>query len=316
MPTNARKPSPSAEKILLIRHGAFGDIVQTDGALRDIRARFPHAETVLLTTAPFRKLMARCPHIDRILIDNRAPLWKLNALWALRTALKTEAFDRVFDLQKTDRTDLYRRFFLRNAIWSGRAAGDCPASAIDGYVAQLRRAGVEPAECIRPNVGWMADDVNTLLIEAGVRHPYIALIPGCAARHPQKRWPYYNQLAAALIARGYDIVMAPGPDEIELCKRIPGHTLLGPNGFLNWFELAGVLKDACFVVGNDTGPSHVASCLDKPGLALFGPHTSAARTGICRGEFGAIEVANLAELSVQTVLDAILRKLPAQENSV
>lgn len=316
MPTRARKPSPTAEKILIIRHGAFGDIVQTDGALRDIRAGFPDAEIVLLTSAPFRKLMGRCPHIDRILIDNRAPLWKLGALWSLRKTLKSEAFDRVFDLQKTDRTELYHRLFLNNTIWSGRVAGHRPASAIDGYITQLRSAGVEPAECARPNVEWMADDVRAALVEAGVRQPYIVLIPGCSARHPHKRWPYYDQLAAALIAQGYDVVTAPGPDEIDLCKSIPGHTLLGPNGFLNWFELAGVLKASCFIVGNDTGPSHVASCLRKPGLALFGPHTSAARTGICRGEFEAIEVANLAELEVQTVLNTVLSKLRAQENSV
>jgi ADP-heptose:LPS heptosyltransferase len=150
----------------------------------------------------------------------------------------------------------------------------------------------------------------------GVRTPYVALIPGSAARHPHKRWPYYDQLAKALRERGYDVVTAPGPDEIELAKSIPGHTLLGPNGFLNWFELAGVLKGASFIVGNDTGPSHVASCLRKPGLVLFGPHTSAALTGIARGDFHAIEVPDLAGLSVGTVLDAVLRRLPPQENSV
>jgi ADP-heptose:LPS heptosyltransferase len=155
------------------------------------------------------------------------------------------------------------------------------------------------------------------LEQEGVRKPYVALIPGCSARHPQKRWPYYAQLATALIDRGYDVVTAPGPDEIELAKSIPGHTLLRPNGFLTWFELAGVLKDACFVVGNDTGPSHLASHLGRPGLALFGSHTSAARTGICRGDFHAIEVPDLKELPVETVLEAVLPKLPpVQENSV
>jgi ADP-heptose:LPS heptosyltransferase len=163
----------------------------------------------------------------------------------------------------------------------------------------------------------MADDMSTFLRHEGVRKSYVALIPGCSARHPQKRWPYYAQLAQALIERGYEVVTAPGPDEIKLAKSIPGHTLLGPNGFLNWFELAGVLKEACYVVGNDTGPSHVASCLGKAGLALFGSHTSAARTGIRRGDFDALEVPDLAELSVETVLAAIMPKLPpVQENSV
>ena len=41
------------EKVLVIRHGAFGDIVQADGALRDIRAHHPGVEIVLLTTPPF-----------------------------------------------------------------------------------------------------------------------------------------------------------------------------------------------------------------------------------------------------------------------
>ncbi len=46
-------PTPStAERVLIIRHGAFGDIVQSDGAFRDIRAHHPGAEIDLLTTPP------------------------------------------------------------------------------------------------------------------------------------------------------------------------------------------------------------------------------------------------------------------------
>jgi len=305
-----------SEKILIIKHGAFGDIVQADGVIRDIRAHHPQARITLLTTPPFRKLMDRCPHIDQIITDARPPFWKVRDWLSLAGKLRTERFTRVYDLQKSDRSDLYRRLFFRTADWNGRKLGYQPPSAIAGYITQLTDADIPAPHSDCPDVSWMADDVSALLASERVHHPYVALIPGCSAKHPQKRWPYYSELAQALIARGYDIVTVPGPDEIELCKSIPGHTLLGQNGFLNWFELAGVLKEACFVVGNDTGPSHVASCLGKPGLALFGSHTSAARTGICRGEFRAIEVANLAELSVQTVLDATLRKLPAQENSV
>ena len=311
------KPSALAsEKILIIKHGAFVDIVQADGVLRDIRAQHPHAEATLLTTPPFRKLMSRCPHIDHIITDARPPFWNIGEWLTLASKLRVERFTHVYDLQKSDRSDLYRKLFFRSTTWNGRKPGYQPPSAIAGYITQLTDAGIRATHSDRPDVSWMADDMSPLLATEGVRKPYIALIPGCSAKHPQKRWPYYAELAQALIGRGYDVVTAPGPDEIELSKSIPGHTLLGPNGFLNWFELAGVLKEACFVVGNDTGPSHVASCLSKPGLALFGPHTSASRTGICRGEFKAIEVANLADLEVQTVLDAVLSRIPAQEKSV
>jgi ADP-heptose:LPS heptosyltransferase len=297
------------DKILVIRHGAFGDIVQADGALRDIRAHHPDAEIVLLTTPPFRKLLARCPHVDRLLLDERAPWIKLGKFFALRRALRQEGFSRVYDLQSSNRTKAYRRFLLPGIPWSdnrefnGRPVREC-------YRLQLEREGVKAIHAMHPDVSWMADDMSAFLAAEGVRPGYIALIPGCAAKHPQKRWPYYAELAQLLIDRGYQVVTAPGPDELELAKSIPGQTLLGPNGFLGWFELAGVLKGAAFVIGNDTGPSHVAACLQRPGLVLFGSHTSAERTGILRPEFRAIEVGDLKDLPVQQVLEAVLPRLP------
>jgi len=305
------------EKILVIKHGAFGDIVQADGVLRDIRAFHPDAEITLLTTPPFRKLMVRCPHVDQVIADPRAPLWRIGEWVRLARLLSAGHFSKVYDLQNSERTDLYRRLFFHRVRWSGNQSAERQPSALLGLAKQLQGEGIPTEHSLAPDVSWMAEDMTALMQHEGVQMPYVALIPGCSARHPQKRWPYYAQLASALLERGYDVVTAPGPDEIELGKSIPGHALLGPNGFLNWFELAGVLESACFVVGNDTGPSHVASCLGRPGLALFGAHTTAARSGICRGDFQAIEVADLAELSCETVLATMLKRLPSpHQNSV
>ncbi|MGH8494471.1 MAG: glycosyltransferase family 9 protein [Moraxellaceae bacterium] len=302
--------SAAIEKILVIRHGAFGDIVQADGALRDIRAQHPQAEIVLLTTPPFRKLLERCPHVDRLLLDERASLWHLGKTLVLRQQLRAEGFTRVYDLQSSNRTKSYQRFLLPGIPWcdnrdfNGRPVREC-------YKLQLEREGVKAEHAMNPDVSWMADEMSAFLAAEGVRPGYVLLIPGCAAKHPQKRWPYYAELARELIACGYQVVTAPGPDEIELCKSIPGITLLGPKGFLGWFELAGVIRSAAFVVGNDTGPSHVAACLARPGLVLFGSHTSAAKTGILRPDFLAIEVGDLKDLPVARVLEAVFPRLPA-----
>jgi len=75
-----------------------------------------------------------------------------------------------------------------------------------------------------------------------------------------------------------------------------------------------VLKSAHFVVGNDTGPSHVASCLGTAGLALFGTHTTPKRTGILRRHFDAIAVPDLARLSSEEVLSAVLERLEPARN--
>lgn len=299
-----------AEKILVIKHGAFGDIVQADGVLRDIRAFHPDADITLLTTPPFRKLMGRCPHVDQVLTDSRVPIWRIGEWIRLARLFSAQHYSKVYDLQNSGRTGLYHKLFFRRVRWCGSKTGVRQPSALLGLAKQLQREGIPAEHSLAPDVSWMAEDISTLMQREGVKLPYVALIPGCSARHPQKRWPYYAQLASALLERGYDVVTAPGPDEIELAQSIPGHTLLGQKGFLDWFELAGVLKSASFVVGNDTGPSHVASCLGRPGLALFGAHATAARAGICRGDFQAIEVPDLAGLSPETVLAEVLKRLP------
>lgn len=305
------------EKILVIKHGAFGDIVQADGILRDIRAFHPDAEITLLTTPPFQKLMGRCPHLDQVIVDPRAPFWRVGEWIRLTRMFRVRHYSKVYDLQNSERTDFYSKLFFRRARWSGNQSAERQLSALLGLAKQLQAEGIPTEYSLAPDVSWMAEDMTAFMQNEGVKMPYVALIPGCSARHPQKRWPYYAQLASALLERGYDVVTAPGPDEIDLAKSIPGHTLLGSNGFLNWFELAGVLKRACFIVSNDTGPGHVASGLGRPGLALFGAHATAARAGICRGDFQAIEVADLAELSCETVLATMLKKLPPlHQNSV
>ena len=157
--------------------------------------------------------------------------------------------------------------------------------------------------------------MSDILHDAGVKHPFVILIPGCSARHPQKRWPYYGELAEKFLDAGYQVVTAPGPDEIDLCKALPGITLTEGN-FLDWFDLAGVLQQSAFVVGNDTGPTHIAVHLERPGLALFGPHASAHSTGVLGRKLDVIECKDLNDLSVDSVFAKSLELISAYSNEV
>jgi ADP-heptose:LPS heptosyltransferase len=235
---------------------------------------------------------------------------------ALRDRLRREAFERVYDLQNSARTAFYFRWFLPDVEWSGTAPGCAlPHRAkepkkirtLDRLAGQLRDAGVPVVHALTPDVGWMAEDVSALLAHAGVRSPYVVLVPGSSARHPEKRWPSYDALARALLRAGFDVVTAPGPDETG--PDLPGHAVRGPAGFLDWFQLAGVMKGARFVVGNDTGPTHLAAHLGARGLALFGPHMPAARTGVLRDGFAAIEVPDLQALPAERVIHEALGRL-------
>ncbi|HEY0502693.1 MAG TPA: glycosyltransferase family 9 protein [Lysobacter sp.] len=306
---HASSSLPADASLLVIRQGAFGDLLQADGALRAIRAHHPDARIALLVAPPYRRLMARCPHVDELILDERAPLVRVGANFALLRELRARDFDRVYDLQGSERTALYRRLMPDTRQWFRKrnpSGGETPDRV--AYAHLLAQAGL-PADVPEPDLSWVADDVDALLQAARLEPGYIALVPGSAARHAHKRWPGHAELARRLAALGHTVVVAPGPDEMELARSLPCRVLTGPEGPLDWFALAGVLRRAAFVIGNDTGPTHLAAGLGVPGLALFGPHTRAARTGIGMRAFEAIEVPDLATLTVDAVLAAVRARL-------
>lgn len=313
-------PLPAADRVLVIKLGSFGDVVQSDGAFRDIRAAYPKAEITALTMPAYRKLLERCPWIDRVLTDPRKPRWRLDAMADLRRRLRAGRFGMVFDLQTQNRTNFYHRWFLADVPWSGTAPGCThpdrtpnPKSqpSLVRMAGQLAQAGVEVVHTLKPDVGWMAEPVGGLIGQAGLKRPFVTLIPGCSVRHPEKRWPHYGALAERLMAAGYGVVTAPGPDEMDLCRSIPG-TMLTGGRFLDFFQLGGLFTEAAFIVGNDTGPTHLAANMNRPGLVLFGQPGGAAKTGLDRPSFQAIERAPLSAITVDEVFARVKAALPGQ----
>jgi ADP-heptose:LPS heptosyltransferase len=305
------------ERILVIKHGAFGDVIQTDGALRDIRAHHAGAEITVLTTPPYQSIFARSPSVDRVETETRDPRWRLDRMLRLRSRLRALRPDRVYDLQHSRRTGSYRRWIFTGVPWSGETQQrdwrlrtvpqELPS--LERFAHQLEQAGVPVRHSRRPDVSWMADDVGPLLTDAGIQGRYVFLIPGASAAHPEKRWPHYAPLAAALWKEGVQVVIAPGPDETDLAATIPAIDLTAKHGRLSWFALAGVLKGSVFVVGNDTGPTHLAAHSGARGLALFGSHARPEQTGIVRDKFEAIAVTDLQDLPPQQVLARVLNQL-------
>ena len=106
--------------ILIIKHGSLGDLIQANGAIKDIKNKFPEDKVLLLTTPHYSKFMYSCPYIDGVLIDKRLPRWNLFYLFRLKKMLNRFSFSKVFDLQNSSRTNFYRKFIFKNDVfWSG-----------------------------------------------------------------------------------------------------------------------------------------------------------------------------------------------------
>ena len=111
-----------AEQILVIKHGAFGDVVQGFDAFSSLRTSFPEAKITVLTTAPYAGLLRASGWFDEVILDARAPAWKLMQLWQIRSVFR-QNWDKIIDLQCSRRTARYARLYRTDTRWFGTASG-------------------------------------------------------------------------------------------------------------------------------------------------------------------------------------------------
>ena len=104
--------------ILIIKHGSLGDLIQANGAIKDIKEFYKNRKVFLLTSKPYSIFMSECPYIDGVIIDKRLPRWNLFYLYNLKKLMKKYNFTKVFDLQNSARTKFYRKFILNKSEWS------------------------------------------------------------------------------------------------------------------------------------------------------------------------------------------------------
>ena len=284
------------QNILLIKHGAFGDLIQSDGIFRTIKNNYSNANLILLTSSSYKDLMLLSPYIDKIIVDDRFKFWNLRKIFKLIRAIDNLHFSHVFDLQNSQRTYLYK-ILLNTPTWITTKRKDHPISGLQGLVDMLNEYGIPSSKILDPNITWMANDISPLLKKRKILGGFIVLIPGSSKKHTEKRWPYYKELADKLLKEDFNVVSILGPDELDLENTIPGFKFNN----LDLIDVAGIIKKSIFVIGNDSGPSHIASCLRKPGIALFGPTTSAIKSELSRKPFQILESESLKDLTVTKV---------------
>jgi ADP-heptose:LPS heptosyltransferase len=306
--------------ILIIKHGSLGDLIQANGAIKDIKNFYKNRKIFLLTSAPYAIFMSECPYIDGVIIDKRLPRWNIFYLNNLKKILSKYNFSKVFDLQNSSRTKFYKRFIIKNANWSssetvlelGQKKEDFDKEPVlDRMELQLKKSGIEIIFTKNIDLSWATSDISRL-IRQYANNEYILLFPFCSKKHQNKKWPYFKDLILRLkqnYKNKFPILIAPGPNEIKEANKLNAKIVLDNNETINIKTLISLIDNAKFIIANDTGPAHIASHLDKKGLVLFGSHTSAKKVSIENYNFKALSVKNLKDLDVDTVLNIVKSKL-------
>ncbi len=306
--------------ILIIKHGSLGDLIQANGAIKDIKNFYPNRKVFLLTTQPYSIFMSECPYLDGVLIDKRLPRWNLFYLNNLKKTLSKYDFSRVFDLQNSSRTKFYKRFIIKNVDWSstetalelGQRKSDFDKEPVlDRMELQLKKSGIETEFTKNIDLSWAVENTSHL-VKKYTNREYILLFPFCSPKLKNKKWPYYKELIQKLkqeFKNKYSVLLAPGPNEIKEANELNAKVVLENNDYVTLKTLVSLINSAKLIIANDTGPAHIASHLDKKGLVLFGSHTSAKKVSVENFNFKAISVKNLNDLEVNTVLKEVKAKL-------
>ena len=306
--------------ILVIKHGSLGDLIQANGAIKDIKKFYQNRKVFLLTSQPYAIFMSECPYLDGVIIDKRLPRWNLFYLNNLKKKLEKYKFTKVFDLQNSSRTKFYKRFIIKKVEWSssetsleiGQKKSDFDKEPVlNRMEIQLKKSGVETEFVKNIDLNWAMANVSRLTKQYA-NNEYILIFPFCSKKHPHKKWPYFKDLVQELkrnYKNKYPILLAPGPNEINEANKLNGKIVLDNGASIDIKTLISLIYNAKFIISNDTGPAHIASHLKKSGIVLFGSHTTAQKVSLGNENFKAITVKDLKNLDVQTVLEEILLKL-------
>ena len=296
-PTDARQTKPRIEtglipgvhRIAVLRANALGDLVVALPALEALRAAYPVAEITLLGREHHVAILgSRKGPVDRVIALPEGaigdePRRKPIDLDGLIDDLAARDFDLAIQLHGGGRNSnvLLRRLGARTTV--GSRTPDAPELdrwlpyelyqwEVARYLDVVRLVGASPVT-VEPRLPVTRDDRAALAAELpGLSAaPRVVIHPG--ATDPRRRWPVeaFRAVASELAAGGFQVVVTGTHGEEELVEPIVDAA--GACGVaatrLSLPALIGLLDGAEVVVGNDTGPLHLAIAVGTPTVGIF-----------------------------------------------
>ena len=300
-----------SNNILIIKHGALGDLIQITNALKSIRHKYPESKITLLTDIKFKFFSDRIIFIDEIIYENRPSFLRIDEWLTIILKIARRNFNIVFVLQNSDRTSVYYffiRLFNSKVIWSGNRKGgkykyhpknfeSVPIK--DRIKNQLALMNIEIYD--NPDISWM---LNKNIINLP-NNDFVILLPGSSLEHKHKRWPAekFAELANHLKERNIDsIILGQSHSEGEELKKIK---LLAPKiiDFSNQDLdcLATTASKAIGAIGNDTGPTFIAAAAGCPITWLLSSHTDPNITQLLGSKVNTLKKDNISDITTDEV---------------
>ena len=276
--------------LLTIAPNWLGDVVMATPAFRVLKQRFPEHTLIAAAQKSGCELLSGLPWIDEFLTlpakprlaDMRRAAVALpqrpDIAVVLPHSLRAALFARLSGARQRVGYDRGgRRCLLTKAIPPYQEGGKIvPIYMLDEYLGLARALGAED-DARGPELAVAESDLAAVRVHLTERRKIVALAPG-AAFGPSKRWPAecFAAVADALAERhGAACVLLTGPGEEDTRAAVLAaakHPLIdvqGPAPSVG--KLKAAIASADLLIGNDSGPRHIAVALQRPVICLMGP---------------------------------------------
>jgi lipopolysaccharide heptosyltransferase II len=287
-------------KILIVKLGSIGDVVNTLPLVNALKAGMPEAELGWLIEPKSYPIVEGHRSVDRFIIHRRA--LGVRAPIAALKEIRDFKPDLVIDLQRILRSSFFTvlsgcrrrlgfdRHRCKEYSWlftnEKILPGDRNNHMVYQYLEFGAHLGLGKSE-IRFDLPISNRDraaAGELIMEAGVENDFIALNIGAAK--PSNRWPteHWAELAGYILDRTCRaVILTGGAEDVgrgRLISRLIGDRdkLIDCTGRTSLKEMGGLFLSANTVVTGDTGPMHIASALGVRTIGIFGP-ADPGRTG-------------------------------------
>lgn len=279
-------------KIAIVKLSAMGDIVHAMVALQFIKAALPDCQIDWVVEQGFAGVLADNPHIDNILPLNLKAL-KTDKLRVFQEIGKVRGYaqngyDWVIDAQGLVKSAVVARLLAANCVgfdqhsirekWAAMLYAQtvaCPydVNTIDRNVTVLTQTlglrvttgqilAKQPFLYFRPPQIELDDYFSD-------KQPNIVLVIG--STWPSRNYPLENYLRVIFGLEANFLICWGNEKEHWMAQWLAERSLARVLPQMSLNDLKATIAKADLLIGNDTGPTHMAWGLNRPSITLFGP---------------------------------------------
>lgn len=271
------------KSICIVRLSALGDVLMLVPLVRTLQYRFPEAKLTWVISRPAYDLVEGMTGIEFIVIDKPN---RLMDYWRFRQQMKARQFDVLLATQSSFRANLLygciraprkigydtlrakdgHRWFINETIAPGRD------HTLDGFLRFAEKLGVDEKQ-----IRWDLPKQDADYAWARAHLPTasgLVFLVNPAASKPERSWLVERYIAVIKHVQtrwNAHVVLIGGPGAHDkalgdaICEAVSVTNLIGKTKIK---QLLAVIDLADVLLCPDTGPSHMASAVATPVVAL------------------------------------------------